>query len=113
MIQFVNLKPGEGMIYPSLKPEFATVEDRLLKPSAIRSSLDIDFDVVDVLKGFELKESRFTQRQYTPKFPPLRFGFLRLNLRSIRRRWLFNDRTRPNLFPGSPVAYILCMPYVF
>lgn len=101
------------MTYPALKPEFQTIEDRLLKPSPMRQSLDVDIDFSEVLKGFEVKESRFTVRQYKPNFPALRFGFLRLNRRSFHRRWASNCRTRANLFPGSPVAYLLGVCYVF
>lgn len=41
------------------------------------------------------------------KFGIVRFGFIRRHARSIKQRWLLNDRTRPGLFPGSPAYYLL------
>lgn len=40
-------------------------------------------------------------------FGIVRFGFISRHARSVKRRWFFNDRNRPLLFPGSPVHYLL------
>lgn len=42
-------------------------------------------------------------------FPAFRFGFLRRHRRSALRRWSIIDRSRRNIFRGSPVAYLLCV----
>ncbi|AEG00739.1 hypothetical protein [Methylomonas methanica] len=41
------------------------------------------------------------------QFGLVRFGFIRRHTRSVKQRWLLNDRTRPGFFPGSPVYYLL------
>lgn len=41
------------------------------------------------------------------RFGLVRIGFIRRHVQSIRQRWMLNQHSRPALFPGSPVYYLL------
>lgn len=46
-------------------------------------------------------------RSFLMRFGIVRIGFIRRHARSVKQRWRFNYRTRPGLFPGSPVYYLM------
>ncbi|MDD2760922.1 MAG: hypothetical protein PHH11_11585 [Methylomonas sp.] len=75
----------------------------------LRRRIATGYDFTTIQTRPELSPMRSAQTD----FGVVRFGFIRHHVRSITRRWFLNDRARPNLFPGSPVAFLLCAYDVF
>jgi hypothetical protein len=63
-----------------------------------------------VLSGFVVNNP-YREKQFKKplRFPSVRIGFLRHHKKSLHQRWFFNQRNRRNIFPGSVIAYLLCL----